>query len=189
MMSAQEKEAAQKKAWGVVDDLTSAIAKESFENSFYIAKQKNKKTRVKQVLLACRVESFSPGDGERLRILRPATGVRQMSFKDLKKNYTPISADDAKASWVAEFSAGDDHCLHKASDKCPGPNCDFGKRTQRCNCLATNSLLHTTVHKSNCRGASPSPLNHARPRHRRVDLCAGTRSARPPRPRKGSASL
>ena len=33
--------------------------------------------------------------------------------------------------------------LHKASDKCPGPNCDFGKRTQRCNCLATNSLLHT----------------------------------------------
>ena len=93
-MSAQEKEAAQKKAWGVVDDLTSAIAKESFENSFYIAKQKNKKTRVKQVLLACRVESFSPGDGERLRILRPATGVRQMSFKDLKKNYTPISAED-----------------------------------------------------------------------------------------------
>ena len=66
-----------------------------------------------------------------------------MSFKDLKKNYTPISADDAKASWVAEFEAGDDHCLHKASDKCPGANCDFGKRTQRCNCLATNSLLHT----------------------------------------------
>ena len=33
--------------------------------------------------------------------------------------------------------------MHKASDKCPGPNCDFGKRTQRCNCLATNSLLHT----------------------------------------------
>ena len=111
-MSAQEKEAAQKKAWGVVDDLTSAIAKESFENSFYIAKQKNKKTRVKQVLLACRVESFSPGDGERLRILRPATGVRQMSFKDLKKNYTPISADDAKAPWVAEWKSGDDHCLH-----------------------------------------------------------------------------
>ena len=47
------------------------------------------------------------GDGERLRILRPATGVRQMSFKDLKKNYTPISADDAKASWVAEYEAGD----------------------------------------------------------------------------------
>ena len=46
---------------------------------------------MKQVLLACRVESFSPGDGERLRILRPATGVRQMSFKDLKKNYTPPS--------------------------------------------------------------------------------------------------
>ena len=61
----------------------------------------------------------------------------------MKKNYTPISADDAKASWVAEFEAGDDHCLHKASDKCPGANCDFGKRTQRCNCLATNSLLHT----------------------------------------------
>ena len=72
-----------------------------------------------------------------------------MSFKDLKKNYTPISADDAKASWVAEFSAGDDHCLHKASDKCPGPNCDFGKRTQRCNCLATNSLLHT-ICKAQC---------------------------------------
>ena len=54
------------------------------------------KTRVKQVLLACRVESFSPGDGERLRILRPATGVRQMSFKDLKKNYTPISAEDVR---------------------------------------------------------------------------------------------
>ena len=48
-MSAQEKEAAQKKAWGVVDDLTSAIAKESFENSFYIAKQKNKKTRVNTI--------------------------------------------------------------------------------------------------------------------------------------------
>ena len=63
--------------------------------------------------------------------------------EDLKKNYTPISADDAKASWVAEHAAGDDHCLHKASEKCPGPNCDFGKRTQRCNCLATNSLLHT----------------------------------------------
>ena len=94
--------------------------------------------------------------------------MRQMSFKDLKKNYTPISAEDvsvcaeirrrasilidstqAKASWVAEHAAGDDNCLHKASDKCPGANCDFGKRTQRCNCLATNSLLHT-ICKAQC---------------------------------------
>ena len=39
-------------------------------------------------------------------------GRQRRVAKDLKKNYTPISADDAKASWVAEYEAGDDHCLH-----------------------------------------------------------------------------
>lgn len=33
--------------------------------------------------------------------------------------------------------------LHQGLEKCPGQSCDFGKRTQRCHCLATNSLLHT----------------------------------------------
>ena len=39
------REAAQRKAWGIVDDLTSALAKQEFKNSFYLGKEKNKRTR------------------------------------------------------------------------------------------------------------------------------------------------
>mmetsp|Transcript_4073 Transcript_4073/g.11994 ORF Transcript_4073/g.11994 Transcript_4073/m.11994 type:complete len:470 (+) Transcript_4073:213-1622(+) len=138
------REAAQKRAWGVVDDLTSTIARETFENSFFLAKSKNRKTRERQGLLAVRVASFSPGDTERIRVLRPATGARQMTYKELKRNYAPLPKDEAAKHWRAEWSEGDNQCLHAPdSDACQGALCDFGKRTQKVHCLACDSLLHT----------------------------------------------
>jgi len=61
-------------------------------------------------LLLRRLRRASVGMFTMGRALR--VGRQRRVAKDLKKNYTPISADDAKASWVAEYEAGDDHCLH-----------------------------------------------------------------------------
>ncbi|KAH8050072.1 hypothetical protein JL722_11607 [Aureococcus anophagefferens] len=138
----KRREAAQRKDWGVVNDLKSAISRDAFRNSFYLARDKQAKLKrepaFKQVLLAVRVASYSPGDTERLRVVRPATGARQMTYKKLKRNYAPISTADAEKRWRAEHRDGDRGCIHK---NCAIVGCDFGKRTQSVHAITGDSLL------------------------------------------------
>ncbi|KAH8060371.1 hypothetical protein JL721_9133 [Aureococcus anophagefferens] len=138
----KRREAAQRKDWGVVNDLKSAISRDAFRNSFYLARDKQAKLKrepaFKQVLLAVRVASYSPGDTERLRVVRPATGARQMTYKELKRNYAPISTADAEKRWRAEHRDGDRGCIHK---NCAIVGCDFGKRTQSVHAITGDSLL------------------------------------------------
>ena len=90
------------------------------------------------MLLAVRVASYSPGDTERLRVVRPATGARQMTYKELKRNYAPISTADAEKHWRAEHRDGDKGCIHK---DCAIVGCDYGKRTQSVHAITGDSLL------------------------------------------------